>query len=106
MIKGEGGPGYLKKGWGESRWMARYRLGDGIREDTERIRRERDIGYVKRERENMRACMGGMLVNRERKYMARDDRSGSGRRGRGRELVKKDERMEERGRELVRINEK
>lgn len=32
-VKGEGVPGYLKKGWGESRWqrVARFRLGNGIR---------------------------------------------------------------------------
>lgn len=44
-IKGEGIPGYLKKGWGESRWrrIARFRLGNemlGSRywEEEERIR--------------------------------------------------------------------
>jgi len=33
-VKGEGIPGYLKKGWAESRWsrVARYRLGEGVRE--------------------------------------------------------------------------
>lgn len=33
-IKGEGIPGYLKKGWGESRWrrVARFRLGSEVRE--------------------------------------------------------------------------
>ncbi|XP_076656124.1 uncharacterized protein LOC143360857 [Halictus rubicundus] len=32
-VKGEGIPGYLKKGWGESRWqrVARYRLGNDMR---------------------------------------------------------------------------
>jgi len=32
-IMGEGVPGYLKKGWGESRWqrVAKYRLGNGMR---------------------------------------------------------------------------
>ncbi|XP_071572942.1 uncharacterized protein [Temnothorax nylanderi] len=34
VIKGEGIPGYLKKGWGESRWrrVARFRLGSEMRE--------------------------------------------------------------------------
>lgn len=33
-VKGEGIPGYLKKGWGENRWkrVARYRLGNEIRD--------------------------------------------------------------------------
>lgn len=33
-VKGAGIPGYLKKGWGESRWrrVARFRLGNEIRE--------------------------------------------------------------------------
>jgi len=33
-VKGEGVPGYLKKGWGESRWkrIARFRLGNEMRE--------------------------------------------------------------------------
>jgi len=33
-IKGEGIPGYLKKGWAEKRWMrlAKFRLGEGVRE--------------------------------------------------------------------------
>ena len=32
-IKGPGVPGYLKKGWGESRWqrVAKFRLGNGMR---------------------------------------------------------------------------
>jgi len=32
-IKGEGIPGYLKKGWGERRWqrVAKFRLGDEMR---------------------------------------------------------------------------
>ncbi|EZA51982.1 hypothetical protein X777_09441 [Ooceraea biroi] len=32
-VKGEGIPGYLKKGWGEKRWqrVARFRLGNGMR---------------------------------------------------------------------------
>lgn len=33
-MKGEGVPGYLKKGWGESRWkrVARFRLGSEVKE--------------------------------------------------------------------------
>ena len=33
-VKGPGVPGYLKKGWGESRWqrVARFRLGNEMRE--------------------------------------------------------------------------
>jgi len=33
-IKGEGIPGYLRKGWAENRWrrVAKYRLGEGVRE--------------------------------------------------------------------------
>jgi len=33
-VKGVGIPGYLKKGWTESRWgrIAKYRLGEGVRE--------------------------------------------------------------------------
>jgi len=32
-VKGEGVPGYLKKGWGKSRWrrVARFRLGREMR---------------------------------------------------------------------------
>src|SRR5436190_3559451 len=32
-VKGEGIPGYMKKGWGESRWnrVARYRMGNGMK---------------------------------------------------------------------------
>ncbi|EZA52484.1 hypothetical protein X777_08600 [Ooceraea biroi] len=34
IVKGEGIPGYLKKGWGESRWkrVARFRLGNEVKE--------------------------------------------------------------------------
>lgn len=33
-MKGEGIPGYLKKVWGESRWMrvARFRMGNEVKE--------------------------------------------------------------------------
>ena len=33
VVKGVGVPGYLKKGWGESRWqrVARFRLGNEMR---------------------------------------------------------------------------
>jgi len=33
-VKGKGIPGYLKKGWTENKWrrIARYRLGEGVRE--------------------------------------------------------------------------
>jgi len=49
-IKGEGIPGYLKQGWGESRWrrIARFRLGNEVREgrywEEERIRECRLCG--------------------------------------------------------------
>jgi len=39
-VKKEGVPGYLKKGWGESRWqrVAKFRLGSEVREeDTGRM---------------------------------------------------------------------
>lgn len=44
-VKGEGVPGYLKKGWGESRWQrqARFRLGNEMRIGTRRMHRG---GYV------------------------------------------------------------
>lgn len=40
-------PGYLKKGWEESRWMrvARFRLGSKIRHAIGRRRRKRGVGY-------------------------------------------------------------
>jgi len=42
MVKGEGTPGYLKKGWAESRWrrIARYRLGEGVKEGMYWMREE------------------------------------------------------------------
>jgi len=47
-VKREGISDYLKKSWEESRWkrVARYRLGNEMREDTGRKRREGDVNYV------------------------------------------------------------
>lgn len=42
-------PGYLKKGWGESRWqrIVKFRLGDGIKEGKYwRKRKEGSVEYV------------------------------------------------------------
>lgn len=50
-MKGPGVPGYLKKGWGDSRWqrVARFRLGNGMRGgrywDEEEKRRCRVCGW-------------------------------------------------------------
>ncbi|KMQ84472.1 hypothetical protein RF55_17685 [Lasius niger] len=48
--KGKGIPGYLKKGWWESRWqrVAKFRLGNGMRES----------GYWKSEEEKGVGCVG------------------------------------------------
>jgi len=44
MVKGET-PGYLKMGWAESRWrrIARYRLGEGVKEGKYWMREEERI---------------------------------------------------------------
>ncbi|EZA48933.1 hypothetical protein X777_12963, partial [Ooceraea biroi] len=57
-VKGDGIPGYLKKGWEEKRWqrVARFRLGNGMREgDIGRRRGRESVGYVEgvRRRGNM-----------------------------------------------------
>lgn len=44
----------------------------------------------------MEACVGGMWMNRGRKYVTGDDRGSSGIRGRKGQLVKKSGKMEKR----------
>ena len=64
-VKGPGVPGYLKKGWGESRWqmVAKFRLGNGMRggrywEEGEK-RRCRVFGWGEESWEHVwEVCMG------------------------------------------------
>ena len=58
-IKGEGLPGYLKKGGAESRRrrVARFRLGNEMRGvGTGKIERRGDVGYVEGERRHGSMC--------------------------------------------------
>ena len=74
-VKGVGVPGYLKKGWGESRWrrVARFRLGSEMREggDIGRMRRKGDVGFAGGGG-NMGTCMGGMYGMERGKGLAGD----------------------------------
>lgn len=59
-IKGEGVPGYLRKGWGESRWqrVARFRLRNEMRGNR----------YWKDGRERLCRICGGILKRMEKTW--------------------------------------
>lgn len=64
-IKGVRVPGYLKKGWGESRWrsVARFRLRNEIKERESRKKRKRgDVDYATGG-ENRRSMCGKIAGN-------------------------------------------
>ena len=65
VVKGKGVPGYLRKGWGESRWqrVAKFRLGNGMRGgkywEDEKKRKCRVCGWEEETWEHVwEECMG------------------------------------------------
>lgn len=57
--------------------------------DIWRRRRQRGVKYDWGEEENMGTHMGGLWINKRKKFMARDDKNDPERRGRGGGMVGK-----------------
>lgn len=101
-IKGMRIPGYLKKGWGESRWRraARFRLGKDERKYWEEEKGKK-CKLCNRRKECMKACMRGLQGMEEwRRSLAGENRVNVEQRREGREMDKRSEGGEKRrGRE-------
>lgn len=62
LIKGEGIPSYLKKGWEENRWsrVARFRLGNEMRANRYWEKEETVLCRLCERKRNVGACVGGL----------------------------------------------
>ncbi|KMQ82861.1 hypothetical protein RF55_21640 [Lasius niger] len=98
VIKGKGIPKYLKNGWGETRWqrIARFRIGDGVREgrfwEREEKKKCRICGWKKETWEHIwEECVRGESGSTWQEKV----REILGEEGEGEEWLKELERMRE-----------